>query len=60
MSSSLKMVEFEEDRGAAEARAIYRGCAVGSINAASKGDEVKEYFELGYKFLFHCSSAPTY
>ena len=34
------MVEFEEERGAAEARAIYRGGAAGSINAASKGDEV--------------------
>ena len=42
MSSRLKMVEFEEDRGAAEARAIYRGGAAGGINVASKDDEVKE------------------
>lgn len=48
MSSSLKMVEIKEDRGAAEAQAIYQGGAAGGIKVASK-DEVKESVGLGNK-----------
>ena len=48
MSSSLKMVEIKEDRGAAEAHAIYQGGAASGVKVASK-DEVKESVGLGNK-----------
>ena len=48
MSSSLKMVEIKEDKGAAEAQAIYQGGAAGGIKVASK-DEVKESVGLNNK-----------
>ena len=59
MSSSLKMAEIKEGKGAAEAHAIYQGGAAGGINVASKDDEVKVSVGLDNKFLSHCSTAYT-